>query len=89
MSDRWSDGAEHDDAQAWTQYRNTRSLMRANWHFLTGNPADTRRLARLLGFEYWIMDSHVAHDFKIIVLDASGLIEKEIGPAPTDCERLF
>jgi protein SCO1 len=81
--------AEGDDPRAWTQYRQSRNLTRENWHFLTGNKADTRRFARLLGFDYWLMESHIVHEFKIVVLDTKGVVEREIGLVPQDFERLF
>jgi protein SCO1/2 len=80
---------ETDDPQTWAQYRRTRNLTRPNWHFLTGSRADTRRIARLLGLDFWMYDNHVMHDFKIIVLDGNGAVDKEIGFAPVDFERLF
>lgn len=80
---------EADDPKAWAQYRQNRKLTRENWHFLTGSKADTRRFARLLGFDYWLMDSHVIHEFKIVVLDGKGVVEREIGLAPGDFTRLF
>jgi protein SCO1 len=81
--------AEGDGPRAWMQYRQTRNLNRDNWHFLTGNKADTRRFAHLLGFDYWFMESHVVHEFKIVVLDDKGVVSREIGIAPEDFERLF
>jgi protein SCO1/2 len=81
--------AEGDDPRAWAQYRQSRNLTRKNWHFLTGNKADTRRFARLLGFDYWLMESHVVHEFKILVLDGNVAVNRQIGLAPEDFERLF
>lgn len=79
----------NDDPRAWTQYRLNRNLTRSNWHFLTGSPTDTRRIARMLGLPFWTMDSHIIHDFKILVLDPDGVVRREIGYQDLDLERLF
>ena len=62
----------NDDAGAWRRYRATHHLLRGNWHFLSGTPADTERLARALGFEFWRDGEHVMHDFRIVALDGDG-----------------
>ena len=81
--------AEGDDPRAWTQYRQTRNLTRENWHFLTGNKADTRRFAYLLGFDYWQFENHIVHEFKIVVLDDKGVVDREIGLLPQNYSQLF
>jgi protein SCO1/2 len=61
-----------DDPDAWRRYRAAHGLRRENWHFLTGTPGDTQRLARLLGFEYWHYDEHVMHSYRIAALGGDG-----------------
>lgn len=63
-----------DTPQAWAQYRKSRKLARANWSFLSGNPGDTRRLARFLGLRFWSYDEHLMHDFRIVRLGPDGSI---------------
>jgi cytochrome oxidase Cu insertion factor (SCO1/SenC/PrrC family) len=63
---------KNDTPAAWVQYRRNRDLLRANWHFLTGSEADTPRLARILGVNYWYYDEHLLHDFRLLRLDSQG-----------------
>ena len=63
-----------DDPAAWHQYRRSRHLTRANWHFLVGTRADVERIARQLGFEFWKMDDHVIHDSRIVRFDERGAL---------------
>lgn len=63
-----------DDPAAWHQYRRSRHLSRANWHFLVGTRADVQRIARQLGFEFWKMDEHVIHDSRIVRFDEHGTL---------------
>ena len=62
----------NDDSAAWRHYRASHGLLRDNWHFLSGTPADTERLARVLGFEFWRDGEHVMHDFRIVALGGDG-----------------
>lgn len=73
-----------DDTGAWRQYRETRKLMRTNWHFVTGTNDDTERLARLLGFEFWKYDNHVMHDFRIVIFDATGALHASLDSSRAD-----
>ena len=63
-----------DTPQAWRAFRAERGLLRPNWHFLAGPPAQTRRLADLLGVRYWVYDDHVLHDFRIVAVHPDGHI---------------
>lgn len=57
----------------WAEYRAERKLSRANWQFLSGDEASTRRLANRLGVHYWRYGEHTMHDFRIVLLSAQGL----------------
>jgi protein SCO1 len=63
---------DNDDAAAWRRYRAGHHLLRHNWHFLSGTPTDTERLARALGFDFWRDGEHVMHDFRIVALGGDG-----------------
>ncbi len=63
----------NDTPAVWHRYRLQRRLDRPNWHFLTGSIADTKQLARQLGFPFWIYDGHVMHESRAIVFDERGL----------------
>ena len=69
---------ERDSAREWTNYRSTRGLTQPNWHFLTGTPQDTRRIARFLDVDYWRYGQHVMHDFRISLFDVKGQWHKDI-----------
>ncbi len=78
-----------DTPQAWSDYRKTRRLDRANWSFLSGSPGDTRRLARFLGVKFWYYDDHLMHDFKIVRLAPDGSIQAALDWDHRDVERLL
>jgi protein SCO1/2 len=74
----------NDDPAAWRQYRRSHRLDRANWHFLTGSPSDTERLAHALGFDFWKYDEHVMHGSRVLVFDAGGNAQAALGPETPD-----
>jgi cytochrome oxidase Cu insertion factor (SCO1/SenC/PrrC family) len=80
---------DNDDAAAWRRYRASHHLLRGNWHFLSGTPADTERLARVLGFEFWRDGEHVMHDFRIVALDSDGTWRGAINSARGDWRDLL
>jgi protein SCO1 len=79
----------NDDSAAWRRYRVNHHLFRENWHFLTGTPADTERLARLLGFEFWHYDEHVVHDYRIVALRDDGTLRGAIDSVRDDWQNLL
>jgi len=56
---------------------------------LTGTPADTERLARLLGFEFWHYDEHVMHDYRIVALGDDGALRGAIDAGHGDWRDLL
>jgi cytochrome oxidase Cu insertion factor (SCO1/SenC/PrrC family) len=79
----------NDDSAAWRRYRARYGLLRENWHFLSGSAADTQRLARELGFEYWRDGDHVMHDFRIVALGSDGAEKGVIDSAHRDWQDLL
>jgi protein SCO1/2 len=71
---------DQDSPADWHQYRSNRRLKRNNWHFLTGTRQSVRQLAHQLGFEFWIYDTHVLHDPRIVVFNS----EESFGETVTD-----
>lgn len=69
---------KNDTPQAWHQYKISREVDRNNWHLLTGSDLTTKEFAAMMGIQYWTMDEHIFHDFKIVRLNARGEIEKSI-----------
>jgi cytochrome oxidase Cu insertion factor (SCO1/SenC/PrrC family) len=66
-----------DSPAEWRRYREARRLP-PSWHFLSGDEADTRRLAEFLDLKYWAYDEHVMHDFRIVIFDADGRRKRDI-----------
>jgi protein SCO1/2 len=59
-----------------------------NWHLLTGNDEDTKRLARTLAVNAMRDEGHIDHDVRIAVLDAEGRVVKSFGGWDFDEERI-
>lgn len=70
---------QNDTWQTWADYRKKNHLDRENWHFLTGSVEDTKAISELLGMGYWLYDEHVMHNFNIVRLGKTGVIEKSLG----------
>lgn len=50
-----------------------------NWHFIRSSKEETRRFAKTIGLgNYWEMDDHIVHGFKIFILDKQGATKKVI-----------
>jgi cytochrome oxidase Cu insertion factor (SCO1/SenC/PrrC family) len=64
---------ETDDTASWHQYRASRHLTRANWHFLVGTRAMVEQTARQLGFGFWKDGTHVMHGLRIVCFDEHGM----------------
>jgi cytochrome oxidase Cu insertion factor (SCO1/SenC/PrrC family) len=79
----------NDDPRAWRRYRTDHHLLRDNWHFLSGTAADTERLARVLGFDFWRDGDHVMHDFRIVALDGAGAQQGVIDSAHRNWQDLL
>ncbi len=75
---------DQDTPANWRQYRANRGLERANWYFLTGSRQNVRQLARQLGFEFWIYDTHVLHDPRIVVFNSEGSLSATLTDASGD-----
>jgi cytochrome oxidase Cu insertion factor (SCO1/SenC/PrrC family) len=56
----------------WAALQRERGLERRNWHFLSGSVQASRAVAARLGVSIWRIDSHLMHDFKIVLLSPTG-----------------
>jgi len=66
---------ESDTPEALLKYK-TKMNLGANWHFLVGSLEDTKKIASNLGMgDYWKMDEHILHGFKILILNPLGEVE--------------
>ena len=68
----------------WHAYRQAHQLTRSNWHFLTGSHEGTALLARRLDFENWRYDEHVMHVSQAVLFDATGAVQRTLGPDDTN-----
>lgn len=69
----------NDTPESWARYRKQRGLNRPNWHFLSGSEKDTKRLSQFLGLaDFWSIEDHVLHDFKISILGKTGAIVRQV-----------
>ena len=75
---------DQDSPANWRQYRANRRLERSNWYFLTGSRQNVRQLAHQLGFEFWVYDTHVLHDPRIVVFNDQGSISATLTDATGD-----
>ena len=70
---------KNDTPASWAALRRQRGLNRPNWHFLTGDEAGTKAIAAWLGVaDFWSLDGHVMHDFRIAVVDERGNLQRQV-----------
>jgi cytochrome oxidase Cu insertion factor (SCO1/SenC/PrrC family) len=62
----------------WAAFRKDRGLARANWHFLSGDAAATNAMVQRLGINVWRVDSHLLHDFRIVLLSPEGQVVRSM-----------
>lgn len=66
---------KNDTPEVLKNYAIKKELNVPQWHFTTGNPADIRELAMLLGVQYaQKSDGHFSHSNLVTVLDSEGRI---------------
>ena len=67
---------ESDTPEILHQFQDKNELDSAKWHLLVGNKETTRALAKELGMgEYWKMDDHILHGFKIMIFNDKGELD--------------
>lgn len=69
-----------DTPERLAAYRKETGLLYPNWTFLVGTEDDTRTLAMLLGIKYARnpISGDIMHDNKIVLLDGTGEVTKEL-----------
>lgn len=66
---------EADTPEVLLKYKEKMNLG-ANWHLLVANFEDTKKIASNLGMgDYWKMDEHILHGFKVLILNQAGEVE--------------
>jgi protein SCO1/2 len=78
-----------DRPEDWAQVRAERHLERSNWHFLSGDEASIRQLARRLGVRYWRYGEHTLHDLRIVLLSAQAQPLKSVDAFDQAAETLL
>jgi protein SCO1/2 len=78
-----------DRPEDWAELRAERHLERPNWHFLSGDEASIRQLARRLGVRYWRYGEHTLHDLRIVLLSAQAQPLKSIDSFDQAAESLL
>ena len=70
---------KNDTPDVLKKYAIKKELNVPQWHFTTGNPADIRELAMLLGVQYaQKSDGHFSHSNLVTVLDNQGRIAQRL-----------
>lgn len=71
---------EKSKPEDWVEFRHRRGLDRPNWHFLVGSAVAAKRMARMIGVDYYFDPGHNSylHDFRIQLLDEGGRVRAEI-----------
>lgn len=64
----------NDTPAMWRQYRREKGLQRDNWRFLVGSRQATDLAAAAIGLRWWMHDTHIIHDFRLVRLDAQGQV---------------
>jgi protein SCO1/2 len=64
---------EQDTPEVLAAFKKKQGITSPHWHFLTGRPEDLRAVSKVLGLQnYYTMDDHILHDFKISVYSEAG-----------------
>lgn len=70
--------------------KTTNAKNRTNWHFIRGNPEQTRALAQELGLGgFYEMDEHIVHKFRIVYFDPTSKRETALDYDHKDVQWLF
>ena len=81
---------ENDTSEKLLSYKKRMSLLRSNWHLIRNTEPVTRSFAAKLGLEnYWRMDDHIIHNFRIVYLDVGQKHKRFLDADHTDIERLL
>jgi protein SCO1 len=73
----------------WAAYRAEHGINRPNWHFLSGNDTQTRRLATKLGVRYWRYGDHTLHDLRIVLLSGRAEPLRSVEAFDADLQALL
>jgi cytochrome oxidase Cu insertion factor (SCO1/SenC/PrrC family) len=70
--------SNHDQPRKLARFRQQQHLPAA-WHLLSGSPEATARLAGRIGLgRYLDLGDHIFHEYRIVLLNADGVVEKAL-----------
>ena len=65
-----------DTPAVWLRYRASRSLAYKNWYFITSSVEQLPGIAGLIGVKYWLYETEIMHDFRVLRIDTQGNVIK-------------
>jgi protein SCO1 len=79
-----------DTPRELSRFRERHKIPRPHWHLLHGSAASVKRFATRIGLgDYADSGDHIAHSFRILLLDENGVANKALDAWHTDVSRLF
>ena len=81
---------ENDTSEVLLKFKKRLGIKAEKWHLIRGTEDQTRRLAKKVGLgDYWKMDDHIQHGFRIHFLDLVSGTTKTLTYKDRDVARLF
>ena len=66
---------ENETVEEWSAYKVKLKVNQDNWHFLIGENPQTHQIASKLGLgDYWKVEGHVVHGFRVVVYNKGELL---------------
>lgn len=70
-----------DTPDVLARFRKQHQLSSDRWHLLSGSPQSVRSLANRIGLgDYRELAEHIAHSFRILLLDENGVARRSLDP---------
>ena len=81
---------DQDTPEVMANFKKHMKLDFGNWHFLRASQDQTRHFAREIKMEnYWTMDDHIVHDFRIVYFDPAQAGERFLDSSNKNVKKLF
>lgn len=81
---------EKDTPATLAQYKKNHGIVFPNWYLLQGTEKETRQLTKKLGMgDYWSMDDHILHKFRILYLDPTKNFRRVLDWEHQDVNSIF
>ena len=80
----------HDTPSRLARFRRREQLPVDRWHLLSGTSRSVERLARRIGLGSYVdAGEHIVHSYRIVLLDADGVVRKALDPKHDKVASLF